>query len=94
MNKRLNTIFFILGATAFNVLVAVVSFILLTLVYARFIMTLVPDSGRAWGFTLIFLASLAISFLVYRYVLKYFLNKVDVEKYFDPLFVKRNLKKN
>jgi hypothetical protein len=94
MNKKLNTIFFILGATLFNILVAIVSFILLTLLYGRFMMPLIPESGQSWVLILIFLSSIAISFFVYRLVLKYLLTKVDVEKYFDPLYVKRNIKKN
>ena len=93
MNKKANTILFILGATLFNILVAVISFIGLTVLYARYIMALIPESSRAWGFSLIFIMSIIISFLVYRYLLKYLLKKIDVEKYFDPLFVRRYKKK-
>jgi len=93
MNKKLNTIFFILGATLFNVLVAVISFVLFTLIYVRFILNLIPEQGRSWGFTLIFLLSIAVSFIVYRFLLKYLLTKVDVDKYFDPIFVRRNIRK-
>jgi len=93
MNKKLNTIFFILGATLFNVLIAVISFILLTFVYVKFIANLIPEQSRSWGFTLIFLLAIVISFLVYRNLLKYLLTKVNVEKYFDPIFVRRNIKK-
>jgi hypothetical protein len=94
MNKKLNTIVFILCATLFNILVAIISFILLTLLYVNFILTLIPETGYSWGFTLVFLSSIAISFLVYRYVLRYLLTKVEIEKYFDPLFVKKYRKKN
>jgi len=94
MNKKLNTIVFILCATLFNILVAIISFILLTLLYVRFILTIIPETGYSWGFTLVFLSSIAISFLVYRYVLRYLLTKVEIEKYFDPLFVKKYRKKN
>jgi hypothetical protein len=94
MNKKANTLLFILGATLFNILVAVISFFALTVLYVKFIMPLIPETGQSWGFTMIFLAAIAISFLVYRYVLRYLLTKVNVEKYFDPLFVKRNVKKD
>jgi hypothetical protein len=56
-------------------------------------MTLIPENGRSWGFTLIFLASIAVSFLVYRFVLRYLLTKVKIEDYFDPLFVSKYRKK-
>ncbi|MCL2196536.1 MAG: leader peptide processing enzyme [Treponema sp.] len=93
MNKKLNTLLFILGATLFNVIVAVISFVLLLLVYARFVNPIVPEGALSWAFPLIFLASIAISIFVYRAVLKYFLTKVDMDKVFDPIFVKKSLRK-
>ena len=93
MNKKANTILFILGATVFNVLIAVGSFILLFLLYARYLINLIPENGQGWGILVIFIAALAISFVVYRYSLKFLLKKIDVDKYFDPLFVRRNIKK-
>jgi len=93
MNKKLNTIFFILGATLLNVLVAIVSFILLSLIYVKFIYNLIPEQSGSWVFALIFLISIVVSFIVYRNLLKYLLRKIDVDRYFDPLFVRRNIRK-
>jgi phosphoglycerol transferase MdoB-like AlkP superfamily enzyme len=93
MNKKVNTILFILGATLFNVFVALVSFVVLMLLYIKFLFALIPEANRSWGFSIIFLASIAVSFIVYRFILKYLLTKMDIEKYFDPLFV-RKYKKN
>jgi len=92
MNKRVNTILFIIGATLFNTIVAIVSFFILLFLCGKFLIPRIPSSG-SWVFSLIFLASIAISIFVYRAVLKYFQKKIDVEQYFDPLFVKSNLKK-
>ena len=94
MNKKANTLIFILGATVFNILIAVISFVLLTILYAKFMMERIPESGRSWGFALIFISSIAISFLVYRAALKFLLAKIQVEKYFDPIFAKKNIRKN
>jgi len=94
MNKKVNTLLFILGGTVFNILVAIISFVILILLYIRFVMDLIPEAERAWGFTFIFIASMVISFVVYRVVFKYLLKKVNVEKYFDPIFVKKRLRKN
>jgi len=93
MNKKLNTIFFILGATLFNVLTTIVCFVLLIFIYIRFLYNLIPEQYSSWGFSIIFIASLAISFVAYRFLLKYLLKKIDIEKYFDPIFVRRNFKK-
>jgi hypothetical protein len=93
MNKKVNTILFVLGATLFNVIVAVISFLFLTVLYRKFLIPIIPESGYSWGFTLVFISSIVISIFVYRIVLKYFLNKIDIEKYFDPLFIRQNSKK-
>jgi len=93
MNKKINTVLFILCATLFNVFVAILSFVILMLLYIKLLFALIPEANRSWGFSVIFLASIAISFFVYRFILKYLLTKIDIEKYFDPLFV-RKYKKN
>jgi phosphoglycerol transferase MdoB-like AlkP superfamily enzyme len=90
MNKKVNTLLFILCATLFNILIALVSFIVLTLMYMRFLMLALPVSSRSWSFTAIFLVAIGISFLVYRIIIKHFINKIEIEKYFDPLFVSRH----
>jgi hypothetical protein len=93
MNKKLNTLFFFFFSTLFNVIVAVVSFFVFFVFYAKVIMHRIPESSYSWGFTLIFLASIAVSIAVYRVVLKYLLKKVEIEKYFDPIFVSKYRKK-
>jgi len=93
MNKKVNTILFILGATVFNTIVAIISFFILLILYGKFIFHRIPETGYSWAVSLMLLASIAISIFVYRAVLKLFINKIDVEQYFDPLFVKRTLKK-
>jgi hypothetical protein len=93
MNKKVNTVLFILGATLFNVIIAVISFIILLLLYAKFLLPLIPQAGYSWAFSLIFIGAIAISILVYRAMLKFFMNKINVEQYFDPLFVNKNFRK-
>jgi len=93
MNKKVNTMLFILGATVFNVLVSVVSFIVLIIIYGKFIHPRIPESFYSWAVSLILIASIAISILVYRVVLKFLLKKIDIEKYFDPIFVRTNLRR-
>jgi len=89
MNKKVNTVLFILGATLFNIIVTLISFVTLLILYVKALMPIIPEGGRSWGFPLIFIASIALSFLVYRLALKMMLKKVDVEKYFDPIFQRR-----
>jgi len=92
MNKKINTILFILGATVFNILITVLFFLLLLIVYAKFLLRFLPEGGQTWSFPLIFIAALAIAFIIYRYAIRYLMKKIDMEKYFDPLFVSRKRK--
>jgi hypothetical protein len=85
MNKKLNTVMFILGATLFNILVTVLSFLLLLIVYTRFVMSYLPEGAQAWSFPVIFIAAIAVSFVVYRAALKLLLRKIEMEKYFSPI---------
>jgi len=89
MNKRINTLLFVLGATIFNIIITILSFFGLTALYIKLIAQMTPEANHSWGFTIVFLASIAVSFVVYRLLFKYLLKKIDVEKYFDPLFAKR-----
>jgi hypothetical protein len=89
MNKKVNTLLFILCATLFNIIVAMISFIVFTLLYIKFLMLQMPEASRSWAFTSIFLVSIGVSFLVYRIVLKSLIEKIEIEKYFDPLFVRK-----
>ncbi|GHV93879.1 hypothetical protein AGMMS50293_01990 [Spirochaetia bacterium] len=89
MNKKTNTLLFILGATLFNIIITVLCFAVLLLLYAKFIMLLLPEESRVWGFPLIFIAAIAAAFFVYRFALNLLLKRINAEKYFDPIFGKR-----
>ena len=85
MNKKINTVLFVLGATVFNIIITVLSFFLLLILYAKFLTKILPQGAQAWAFPFIFISSLAISFFVYKFVLGFLIKKIDVEKYFDPI---------
>ena len=93
MNKRLNTVLFILGATVFNVITVIVSFLIFFLLYVRFIAPVVPEGVQDWSFSFLFVLAIVVSFITYRYLLKFLTKKVDFDKYFDPIFVRKNTKK-
>jgi hypothetical protein len=85
MDKRVKTLLFILGATVFNILLYFICFMLLMLIYSRIIGSM-PESAQQWGLVVILILPIVISFVVYRFLLKILLKKVDVEKHFAPLF--------
>jgi phosphoglycerol transferase MdoB-like AlkP superfamily enzyme len=89
MNKKANTLLFVLGATLFNIFITLLSFVILTLLYVKFIIRIVPESGRGLVLAFLFVAAIVVSFLVYRVVLKFLIKKVEIEKHFDPIFTRR-----
>jgi hypothetical protein len=89
MNKKTNTLLFILGATVFNILVTVICFLVLFLLYTRFLGVILPEEAFTWGFILVFIGAIVLSFVIYQALLKQLMKKVPVEKYFDPIFGRR-----
>jgi len=86
MSKKTNTLLFIFVGTVFNILVTVISFIVLLIIYSKFLYANLPESSTAWVMPVIFVVSIVVSFLVYRLAVKVIMKKVDMEKYFDPIF--------
>jgi hypothetical protein len=92
MNKKANTLLFVLGGTVFNILITLLSFVVLTLIYVKLIIRIVPESGRSLVLAFLFVAAIIVSFLVYRLVLKILIKKVEIEKHFDPIFTRKHKK--
>ena len=90
MNKKTNTLLFVLGATVFNILATLLIFFgLLTIaVIINSSNELTPEVSD-WFFMVCFIGSIVLTFLLYRFILKQLMKKIDFEKYFDPIFGKR-----
>jgi len=93
VNKKVNTILFILAGTLLNVIITAGCFFLLFLLFVRFFVDAVPIEARIWVLVFFLIVSLAAAFFAYRGLVSYLIKKVDVEKYFDPIFVNQKLKK-
>ena len=91
MNKKTNTLLFILAGTVFNILITILSFVLLWVLAGLLIIPRLSQDSAAWGWLMpaTFIAAIIISFLVYRLIIKILMKKVDMEKYFDPIFGRR-----
>jgi uncharacterized membrane protein YbhN (UPF0104 family) len=85
MNKKTNTLLFILIAMMTNIVATLIYFFILYLLYSVFIAPRLPANSEVLSLALIFLAALAISFITYQKLLKLFIKKVDVRKYFEPV---------
>lgn len=89
MNKKLNTLFFIIGATVLNLLIMLfLMLISLTLVGVIFKGNLNPNILSVL-MMVIFLGSIIGAFIIYSWLVKKIAKKIDMDKYFLPLFKKR-----
>ena len=86
MNKKTNTVLFLLGATVFNLLVMflliVISLVLISVIFRD---RLSPNVLSIIMIVL-FIGSIAGAFYIYNRVLKLISRKIDMDKYFMPLF--------
>lgn len=86
MNKKTNSVLFILGATVFNILITVICLLTLSVLYFKFLVPVLPEDVAGWGLPVIFIGSIALSFVIYRAAIKLITKRIDMEKNFDPLF--------
>jgi len=93
VNRKTNTIIFILAATVFNIIITMICFLLLIILYSQILFSLLPDNSVAWALPVIFILAIVAAIFIYRALIKVFIKKVDMEKYFDPIF-KRNPRAN
>lgn len=85
MNKKVNTALFILGATVVNILIMIILLVIGLAIVARIIPSDAGNGGQ-FAFLLVFLLSIAGSFFIYNRVIKLISKKIDMEKYFHPIF--------
>ena len=92
MNKKTNTILFMLGATVVNVILMIVIFILLFWLYGRFIASNVSPQVTSYVMIGIFIGSIALTYFIYHRLVKWISNKWNLDDYFDPIFNRRGKK--
>ncbi|MDR3357183.1 MAG: hypothetical protein LBO04_08390 [Spirochaetaceae bacterium] len=86
MTKKGNTILFVIAAAGFNILLTVLIFIAMFLLFFVFIKPFISDNFIVFVLPLIFIVSVFLSFVIYRTLLRRFLNKIDMDKYFNTDF--------
>jgi len=89
MNKKVNTVLFILGATVFNIIVMV---LIMTLGLA--LLSILSGGNINQGmaqvlFLLLFVLSIAGAFGLYHLAVKLISSKIDMDTYFHPIFGRR-----
>ena len=85
MGKKANTVFFIIGATLFNLIVTAACFFLFLLVYGYFFLSGSSENMLPWLIPIFFIASITISFFIYRLVVRIISKRINIDKHFAPL---------
>lgn len=89
MNKQMNTILFTIGATIFNLItMGILIIVPLVLIAVIFRGSLGPSALPIIGLVLFFGALIA-NFFIYGWVMRKISAKYDLNKYFEPLFKKK-----
>jgi hypothetical protein len=89
MNKRLNTVFFVIGATIFNLFSMAVIFIALFMLYARFIGPALSPRMNQFLTLWLFFGSVALAYWVYSRIIRWAEQRVDFHKYLEPIFARK-----
>lgn len=89
MNKKINTLLFVLGATVFNIFMMI---LIMTLGLAAISMLVSENISQGTAqilFLVLFFGSVGGAFLIYHWVVKLLSSKFDLDKYFHPIFRKK-----
>lgn len=89
MNKKANTILFMVGATVFNVVVMIAIFVVMFLLYGRFFAAVISPQIGQIIIIVLFIGSIALTYFIYHRVIKWISNKWDLDEHFDPIFSRR-----
>ena len=88
MNKKVNTVLFIIVATVFNVLIIFLIYFGCVYLFAVFYNEGLADYVEIAN-TIFFFISIIGSFIVYRIILKILSKKIDMDKYFEPIITRK-----
>ena len=88
MNKKINTVLFVLGATVVNIILMICLALL-----GLYILSLLPLQQMGGGvrsilMIVVFIGSVVGTFFLYHALVKIVSKRIDMEKYFHPIFKK------
>lgn len=75
-----------LAATVVNVVMMVAIFVLLFILYGRFVAPAVSPEVTQIFLVVMFVGAIALTYFLYHRIIKWISNKWDLDQYFDPIF--------
>ncbi|MDA3834795.1 MAG: leader peptide processing enzyme [Spirochaetales bacterium] len=89
MNKKVNTALFIVAASVLNVVMMMVLFILALGVLGALLSEDTSPASAQFFMLLAFIFSIGGSYGLYTLLIQFISKKIDMEKYFHPVFRRR-----
>lgn len=89
MNKKANTVLFVLGATLVNILMMILVFLVLFILFARFLAPVIPPTIGQFAILALFIIAMIATYFLYHRLVVFLQSRIDMEKYFDPIFGKK-----
>jgi cytochrome b subunit of formate dehydrogenase len=86
MNKKFNTVLFILGATVLNMILMILLFLIGFVLYGWALAPKFSAEVNTIVLLFLFLASVIGTYFLYHRLMRFFSSHLDFEKYFSPLF--------
>ena len=92
MNKKANTVFFLVAATVVNLLILLLSTVVLTSFFIVLYRNVGISVTLSWIAVIVILfGSIIFTFLVYSRLLRWVTRKWKLDSYLEPLFGSRHL---
>ncbi len=88
MNKKVNTLLFLAAASLYNIIIMIVIIVVLLFVVSRILPQHVSPAAASSIFIFVFILGIAGSFFIYHKTVRYLSTKIDMDRYFHPLFGK------
>ncbi|MFO7849297.1 MAG: leader peptide processing enzyme [Spirochaetia bacterium] len=86
MNKKINTVLFILGATVLNIILMILIMTFGLALISIFVGDTVSEAMASIVFLLLFIVSIGGAFFIYHRLVGFISRKIDMEKHFHPIF--------
>ncbi len=86
MDKRVNTVLFIVGATVFNILLMFLLFLLVFVLFARFLAPVLPPGINRILPPVLLVGSVIGTYVIYHRLMKWAVEKFKLDQYFSPVF--------
>jgi len=80
MTRPVKMFIFMMIATAFNVAISALCFLVLFLIYTVFLLRYIPADKAFIGIPILFVGALVLAFFIYRKVVKAYLKKHPLEQ--------------